>query len=502
MENYNSTISRRRFLQTGAAAMAFSAAPFINCGALGVKQPMTRDFGRLDFPVTTLGLGGQASLQWTPDNVDPVKIILKAYELGVNYYDTSNLYGPSQSNYGKAFKLLGLAPGEPGYSEAKRRSLFLTSKTALRWGKGGYPVEGVMNWTNGDPASHAVDDLKRTLSLVFGDGAGNYPQGAYLDMILIHALSSMQEVDILYTGLENTDPLAEHIGALAALRDYRDGTNLTGLNPKEEKLVRHIGFSGHWSPAVMMEMIQRDTHNLLEGMLVAINANDRLYFNMQHNVIPVAAAKNMGVIAMKVFADGAMYSKEATWSNKPAHVVHSVGSASLPSRPLVEYSLTTPGVHTAIIGIGHIDQNGKACQLQQNLSAAQIGLNGLTAADRSRVEDMTRVVKEGKTNYFQVPEGKLTAPRETGIKQQFVNNDRVVRLSWHTAYAGAEPLRHYEIWRDNQLVSQVLHYPQISKSPYLFEDKVADRKPHSYKLVSVDTGGNRAETAPLALAAI
>lgn len=502
MDYKTNSLTRRRFLQTGVAAVAFSAAPFINCGKLGVTQPMTRDFGRLNFPVTTLGLGGQASLQWTPDNVDPVKIILKAFELGINYFDTSNLYGPSQSNYGKAFKLSGLIPGEAGYSETKRRSLFLTTKTALRWGKGGYPVEGIMNWTNGTPGSHAIDDLKRTLSLVFGDGAGNYPQGAYLDMILIHALSSMEEIDILYTGLENTDAKAEHIGALAALRDYRDGTNLTGLNPKEEKLVRHIGFSGHWSPPVMMEIIQRDTHNLLEGMLVAINANDRLYFNMQHNVIPVAAAKNMGIIAMKVFADGAMYSKDATWSNNPAHVVRSVGSASLPSRPLVEYSLTTPGIHTAIIGIGHIDQNGKACQLQQNMSAAQITSNGLTATDRTRIEEMTRAVKEGKTNYFQVPEGKLSAPRETGIKQQLVNNDRIVRLSWHTAWAGAEPLKHYEIWRDNQIIKQVLHYPQISKTPYSWEEKIADRKPHSYKLVSVDFSGHRAETEPIMLGSV
>ena len=41
----------------------------------------------------------------------------------------------------------------------------------------------------------------------------------------------------------------------AALRDLRDGTNRTGLNPKEETLIRHIGFSGHNSPPVMIEML-------------------------------------------------------------------------------------------------------------------------------------------------------------------------------------------------------------------------------------------------------
>ena len=58
-------------------------------------------------------------------------------------------------------------------------------------------------------------------------------RGAYLDMILIHNLNTREEVDALYEGLDNPDPKAERIGALAALRDYRDGTNLTGLNYTE-----------------------------------------------------------------------------------------------------------------------------------------------------------------------------------------------------------------------------------------------------------------------------
>ena len=84
--------------------------------------------------------------------------------------------------------------------------------------------------------SHAIDDLHRALSLLFGDGKGNYPEGAYLDMMMIHNLNFMNEVDALYEGYENTDPSLERIGALAALRDYRDGTNRTGLNPENKNL--------------------------------------------------------------------------------------------------------------------------------------------------------------------------------------------------------------------------------------------------------------------------
>jgi aryl-alcohol dehydrogenase-like predicted oxidoreductase len=492
------SVSRRTFIKSAAAtSLGLAAFPYLNCSKSAVAKPMTRPFGRINFEVTTLGLGGQASLQWTPEDIDPLPIILKAFKLGLNYFDTSNLYGPSQTNYGKAFQSLNLIPGKAGYDEKLRRSIFLTSKSHLRWAKGGIKNERVGNWSNGEGNSHVIQDVKRSLSQIFGDGQGNYPDGAYLDMVLIHSLTTMEEVDALYEGLDNPDAKAEHIGALAALRDYRDGTNLTGLNPKEDKLIRHIGFSGHYSPPVMMEMIQRDKHNILEGLLVAINANDRLQFNMQHNVIPVASAKNMGIIAMKVFADGAMYTKQAVWSHQPDHVVRDVGSPDLPSRPLVKYSLTTPGIHTAIIGIGQVDENDKKCQLIQNLSAAQVLPDALSPDDRLKVESLTGIVKEGKTNYFQLPAAPLSPPVDEKISQIKENGKRVVALNWHSAYAGREPVTHYEIDRDGQKVAEILHKPQITKDPFSFNDRLDDEQRHSYTILAVDAGGNKAAGKPL-----
>ena len=83
-----------------------------------------------------MGLGGQSSLQWTPEGVDPVKIVLKAFDLGINYFDTSNLYGPSQTIFGKAFQIKNLIPGSVNYDEALRSSIFITTKTHLRYAKG------------------------------------------------------------------------------------------------------------------------------------------------------------------------------------------------------------------------------------------------------------------------------------------------------------------------------------------------------------------------------
>ena len=503
MDKRGTDFTRRDFLKTSAiAAAGVSAAPFISCSGNSIPVPVTRTFGKLGFEVTTLGLGGQASLQWMSPTEDPVEIILKAFKLGVNYFDTSNYYGPSQTNFGRAFRRLKLIPGQPGYNEKLRKSIFLTSKTGLRWGKGGYPIEGVYSGTNGAMPAHTLYDVKRTLSQVFGDGTGAYPEGAYLDLVLIHNFRLESEIDVVFTGIEDTSPDMEHIGALAALRDVRDGSNLTGLNPGREKLIRHIGFSGHYSSPNMIKMIQRDTYDLFDGMLVAINANDKLNLNMQHNVIPVAAAKNMGIIAMKVFADGAMYTKPANWSTTSEHVVRTVGSEQLPSQPLIQYALTTPGIHTAIIGIGHVDEDPSRCQLHQNFLAAQIEPGGLGESDRRDIEKMALVAKEGKTNYFQVAEGGLTPPAKPKIKQAMEGDDRVVTLTWDTAIAGEEPIRGYEVWRDNELAGDLPHQPQAGPTPFQFVDKPGNRWAHSYKIVTLDAVGNQAASEEITVKAV
>lgn len=477
------TQSRRQFIKSSSAiAAGVAMAPFIGCSSNEVTQLMKRPFGKIGFDVTSFGLGGQASIQWTPADVDPVKIILKAFEKGVNYFDTSNLYGPSQLNFGKAFKELSLIPGQAGYNEKLRKSIFLTSKTHLRWAKGGEEREGVSNRTNGTAGTFTVDDVKRTISQIYGDGKGNYPKGAYLDMVMTHNLNTHAEVDVLFTGYDKPDPKDENIGALAALLDLRDGTNNTGLNPKEEKLIKHIGFSGHHSAAVMMDMIQRDEKNILDAMLVAINANDKLNFNMQNNVIPVAQAKNMGVVAMKVFADGAMYTKEPHWTRGPQEVVRTVGSQKLPSRPLIEYSLSTPGISTAIIGIGEISDDTAKCQLTQNLSAAQIREEGLSEVDRNDIENMALGARGGKTNYFQITESGIRAVNDLKVARE----GKKAQLSWNSAYAGNDPLERYEIFAGEESIGKVAHAPQTTKTPFTFTADLKGEGIAKLKVVAYD----------------
>lgn len=487
--------SRRKFIRTSLKATAtISLFPLAGIstatsfdGDNSVKQPTSiikRKFGSFDFNVTTMGLGGQAGVQWPPASTNPVAIIVKALKMGINYFDTSNLYGNSQLNFHKAFVEMNLIPGVPDYDENLRKSIWITSKTHMRWGKSGYPeLPVVTNTSNGKPnVKCAIDDLKRSLSQMFGDNKGNYPEGAYLDMILIHSVKDTENADVLYEGLETPLDPAKNFGALVALRDFRDGTNLTGMNPKNEKLIRHIGFSGHTSPPVMVDMIQRDEYGILEAVLVAINSNDKTKYNMQHNLIPVASAKGMGIIAMKVFADAALYHKAPKWSSTPDDVFLEIGTPELPSKPLIEYSLTTPGVHTAIIGIGHIDEDPAKCQLTQNFYAAQIAEDGISELERLNTEQLTKTLKPN-SNYFQLPKVGLTPPR----------NLRKVgdRIFWDNAFAGDSPVKTYEILVNEIKVGEVPHQPQILKSkPFTYDiflnpdDKV--------KIAAVDQVGNRA----------
>jgi hypothetical protein len=318
-------------------------------------------------------------------------------------------------------------------------------------------------------------------------------------MMLFHNLNTREEVDAIYEGIDNPDPDAERIGALVALRDYRDGTNLTGLNPRNEKLIRHIGFSGHHDASVNMYMIQRDRLNLLDAMLVAINANDKLMFNMQHNVIPLAMAKNMGIIGMKVFADGAMYTKPAEWSNKVEHVVRTVSSPEISSKQLVRYALTTPGVHTVIIGTGQISDRYEDCQMSNNIDAAQVLPDGLSEPERTAIEETAAKVKEGKTNYFQVLAIPLTAPKEVMVNQKSDNNARNIIVGWSTAFAADSPLKSYEIIRDGEKAGEKEFSVQMTTDLITWTEVLPDTKEHVYVVKVTDAMGREASSVPVVL---
>jgi hypothetical protein len=154
----------------------------------------------------------------------------------------------------------------------------------------------------------------------------------------------------------------------------------------------------------------------------------------------------------------------------------------LPSRPLVEYSLTTPGIHTVIIGIGQIDDDPMKCQLIQNFYAAQISPNGMPEVERKRIEEQAQEIKPN-SNYFQIEKVGLTAPgnlRKDG--------DKVI---WDTAFAGDAALATYEVLVNGIKTGELPHQPQTLKSkPFAFETAINDGD--KVEVVIVDQSGGRA----------
>ena len=470
---------------------------------------ITRRLGRTDRQVTTLGLGGQASIQWTAPGIDPISIIEKAYRLGINYFDTSNVYGPSQKNLGEAFKRLGLSPAANTYDAIARQKLYVASKTHMRTARRPKGERFRMDFSegmlDGFKVSNSVDDVRRSLSLLFGDGQGGYPEGAYLDCIQFHNINTMDEVDMLFEGLENPQPDRPWMGSLAAMLDLREGTNKTGCNPKKEKLVKHIGITGHWNTAAHLYAIQRDYLRILDTLLVAINPSDCQYLGHRYNAIAAAAAADMGVIGMKIFADAAYYHKEVRFSNNPGDVYHEIGSLKLPSPDLIRYALSVAGITTVITGIGHIDQDPNRCQLEQNLKAAQLE-KPLIAEEMKAIEDkVTAAGKELANSYFQRKYMGLTAPRNVGMEADLAgpNFGRIaVRVSWDTAYAGKFPIERYEIMFDDKLVASIPHHPQITPGRFHY-DRIfgKDQKPalHRCLVRTVDSQGKTVDSNILSI---
>lgn len=470
-------------------------------------QLITRRLGRTERMVTTLGLGGQASLQWTAEGIDPVAIIEKALNLGVNYLDTSNIYGPSQENYGLAFRKWGVSPSAGNYDPQARSNLFVATKTHMRTARCPEGERFSTNWSDGASdgfgVAGAVDDVRRALSLMFGDGKGAYPEGAYLDSIQFHNINTMEEIDMIFDGFDDPSPSRAWMGSLAAMLDLREGTNRTGCNPKKEKLVKHIGISGHWNSAALMYAIRRDVHRLIDTLLVTVNPSDNLYFGHRYNAIATATAADMGIIGMKVFADAAYYHKAPAFSNAVEDVYHEVGSAALPSRDMIRYALSVTGVSTLIVGIGHVDDDPSKCQLTDNLAAAQLKAP-LNEDEMAAIEERVSAAgKDGANAYFQRPALGLTPPRNAGIESDSsmpAFGRKAVRVSWDSAYAGAKAIDYYSILRDGREVARVAHHPQISQNRFHYDDVVESDQAAGalhYVIRAVDKAGKSADTSTL-----
>ncbi len=228
-----------------------------------------RPLGRTGHLATLFGLGGEGVLRTHGRLDEAVRVIHRALDQGVNYCDTAPAYAGSLDYYGAAL-------GE------RRSEIFLASKTHDR---------------TRDGSLRLLDESLRRL------------RTDHLDLWQLHDLRTSQDVERIFA----------RGGAIEALSEARtDGR------------VRFLGLTGHHDPAILLEAMRRFD---FDTILVALNAADIHRLSFVASVLPEAARRGMGVIGMKVAAQGAL-----------------LGDGRLTMEEAMGYVLSLPAVSTVIIG--------------------------------------------------------------------------------------------------------------------------------------------------------
>ena len=213
-----------------------------------------------------------------------------------------------------------------------------------------------------------------------------------------------------------------------------------------------------------MSALRRDTENIIDTLLVALNPNDRACCSHQNNVLPLAVARGRrrhrheDVRRRRLLWEGA-----ALLANSGRR--QSSRSASRTASPIPTWCATrcrSPGWRCAIIGTGRINrEKPETDQLVANLTAA---LEGHAFRDWSalRIEKETETRHGAAANYFQEKTNSWCSRPASRRKR---DGDRVI-VEWNTAMAGREPIRFYEVRAGNRALLSLPFRPQLTNAPY------------------------------------
>jgi len=269
----------------------------------------TRNLGRTGYRVGVFSLGGQAALERGGNEAVALPLVERALDLGVNYVDTSSIYGGperwSERYVGQVMK-------------RRRAQAFLASKTKER------------------TRDASMRMLEESLRLLNTD---------HLDLWQLHDVGTAGDLDQIFA----------KGGAMEAL-----------VEAKEQKMVRFLGLTGHHRPGPLMEAIRRHP---FDTILMAVNAADAHHHSFMTELLPFAVERRMGIIGMKVTGRGRLLS---SWTPPPLErqkgswegVVIADRPGTLDMREALSYTLTLP-VSTVIVGCDGV------AQLEENVTLAR-----------------------------------------------------------------------------------------------------------------------------------
>src|SRR3984893_1227034 len=231
---------RRTFLSSSAVVGLGVPALGADTGTIKAGDIPKRVFGKTGEKLTIIG---QAGGRFPMISFEEAKAItLRAYELGVNYFDTARIYwnGKSEEVYGQVL---------PPF----RKHIFLTTKSPQRSRKG------------------AEEDLEKSLRALKTD---------HVDLWQIHQVSTMDEVEQIFAPG----------GAIEAFEAA-----------KKAGKCRFMGFTGHHDPEVHLAMLKH--YDKYDTILMPINPADPSYLSFEKMVLPIAVQRGMGIQAMKSTAN-------------------------------------------------------------------------------------------------------------------------------------------------------------------------------------------------------
>jgi uncharacterized protein len=317
---------RREFLKAGGAVTAALLAP----GALKADtkadtpktmpalpvNPITpaamptRNLGKTGYKVGIFSLGGQAALEHANNFDNAVPIIERALDMGVNYIDTSSIYGgPDRWSEQYVGKVMA----------HRRNEAFLATKTKER--------------TRDD----SMRMIEKSLQLLQTD---------HVDLWQLHDIGTMYDVNQVFA----------KGGAMEAL-----------IEMKDQKVVRHLGLTGHYRPDSLIEGIKRYP---FDTILMAMNAADPHHYSFNQELLPLAVERQMGIIGMKIPGRSRLLSNwtppsiEAQKHSWEGMTFQTDKPGTLTMREAMYYTLSRP-VSTVIIGCDNI------AQLEENVHLAR-----------------------------------------------------------------------------------------------------------------------------------
>lgn len=264
-----------------------------------------RQLGRTGEWVPILGFGTASIGRGVGDDVAAF-LLNRAVDLGVNYIDTA----PEIGGYGRAQKQIGRALA------ARRREIFLVTKVF-------------------EPkASDARRLLESSLTELRTD---------HVDLLYVHSLGhDKMDPDVVFA---------------------KDGVFEAVMQAKREGLCRYVGVTGHNRPDRFVRAIEDFD---LDVIMTATNFADVHTYDFEGRIWPHARAKNMGLVAMKV------YGGVKGGGHTPARMAEEHHDMAL------RYALSLEGCATAVVGMVNKDE------LDENVLRAR-AFAPLTAEERSEL---------------------------------------------------------------------------------------------------------------------